>query len=546
MTHVLFDSRENLVAGASGDEPKAYEWDGGVLRLAGVLPDSACGTPPCIAPASVSGQGAGAGGAASAGEKYLTDWAMSEDGRRIFFTAAPFSSLLGAQDPAGDLYMREDHTTTVQINASERTDCAGDPTCGGDGLPDPAPDPAGHQPAAFRTATPDGSHVLFISAEQLVDADDNSQFDLYEYDADAPSDERLTLISEPQPGASGGTTAPRAEGVFGLSNDGSFVYFSGRSELVPGQPEPGQYINSRALFAWHDGTVRFIDNYESNTTFGQSNTYPVGNFEHVKHSRVSADGNTLVFVNNLPTNALGYDTRPGKGTLPTPCIGFDGGRTGCEELFVYRYPANDLKCASCNPTNAAPVTDAAYNQRADWPVQGAARTRYQVRALSGDSSKLFFNSVDPLVPEDTNGHYDAYQYLIDSGKLRLLSTGQCDCNSYFVDASADARDIFITTPQPLVGIDKDSQTDLYDVRAGGGIAAQNPLATFQCQGDACQPLPVVPNDPTPGSASNVGPGNVVRKAAHKRAKRCGKGRHKAKVRGKARCIRRKSGNGRTK
>jgi hypothetical protein len=39
--------------------------------------------------------------------------------------------------------------------------------------------------------------------------------------------------------------------------------------------------------------------------------------------------------------------------------------------------------------------------------------------------------------------------------------------------------------------------DLYDARAGGGFP--QPESKIPCFGDACQPLPPEPEDPTPGT-----------------------------------------------
>jgi hypothetical protein len=160
------------------------------------------------------------------------------------------------------------------------------------------------------------------------------------------------------------------------------------------------------------------------------------------------------------------------------------------------------------------------------------------RYLTEDGKHLFFTSPDPLVPSDTNGARDAYQYDTGTGQVRLLSTGQCNCDSYFVEASPDGKDAFFVTGERLVGIDTDKQADLYDARVGGGIAAQNPAPPFECQGDACQPAPAPPNDPTPASSVFSGAGNTTSQRGTK-GRKCGKTARKVRRNGKTRCVAKK-------
>ncbi len=105
--HVIFESRYNLTNDASGTDPKLYEWDHGSIRLAGVLPlpDGSA------AASSAAGRGAGAGNFT----KGYSDRTISTDGSRILFTSPVNPDSSGASD--ADLYLRENHATTTQINA---------------------------------------------------------------------------------------------------------------------------------------------------------------------------------------------------------------------------------------------------------------------------------------------------------------------------------------------------------------------------------------------------------------------------------------------
>ena len=54
--------------------------------------------------------------------------------------------------------------------------------------------------------------------------------------------------------------------------------------------------------------------------------------------------------------------------------------------------------------------------------------------------------------------------------------------------------------------DHDTAIDVYDARVGGGEA--EPVEPVECSGDACQSPAAAPDDPTPGSLTFHGPGNL--------------------------------------
>jgi len=200
-SHVLFESSRLLTLDAAGldpDLPKLYEWVDGSVRLIGYLPESEGGGP-TIAQA---GQGAM--------NKAYTTGTLSRDGSRVVFTV-PSSPA----DRGGALYLRDDQRTpetiddtTVRINASQRTDCNGDPSCGGNDVPDPTPDPFGPQAATYWASSVDGSKIFFTTSEQLTDDDINHSNDLYRYDVGAPVDSRLTRLSvDDEPDDNGGDLA---------------------------------------------------------------------------------------------------------------------------------------------------------------------------------------------------------------------------------------------------------------------------------------------------------------------------------------------------
>jgi hypothetical protein len=82
------------------------------------------------------------------------------------------------------------------------------------------------------------------------------------------------------------------------------------------------------------------------------------------------------------------------------------------------------------------------------------------------------------------------------------------------------KSVFFTTRDQLVLKDRDDQIDLYVAREDGGIPAESEVSRGECQGEACVAALSPPNDPTPGSSSFEGAGNVdERKATRKHRKK---------------------------
>jgi hypothetical protein len=479
--HHLFESTDNLTADAFGAEIKLYEWANGNLRLVGVLPEDACGSPPCIAESAYAGSGA-ASGTWHTGMYTQRNHTMSDDGSRIFFTAGALFRAGNPQDQGlfGTLYMREDGTSTVQIDASERS----------------TPDPSGPGFSEFQFATPDGSKVFFVSTEQLTDEDTDTQISLYEYTVDAPAGERLALLSL-------GNVRPSH--VVGISDDGNYVYLMGVGDPVPDLLS-FEY-NGQRLYAYHDGSLRSVGIYAGASWGEIGDTWGFGGGP--SEIRVSPNGEHVLF-------ASAHDQEIDAEISQCDVINMQP----CKQLFLYSYSESELSCVSCSPSGEAPASNASFEFSANAGLGGGSSAQNLNIPLSNDGD-AFFSTTSALVPQDTNGQRDVYMYDSDTGERRLLSSGQCDCASTFVTASPDGEDVFFTTRQALVRTDVDNLADLYDARVGGGLASQNVLPPGQCEGDACQPAAVAPNDPTPSSASFNGPGNPSSAAAKRNGKKRG-------------------------
>lgn len=344
----------------------------------------------------------------------------------------------------GNLYLRQNGTSTVQVDA---------PASG-------APGPGGG--SQFAGASADGSLVFFTddaSAGLTSDTVPGSGANLYRYDVNTGTLTDLT------PGLHVSVDA-----VVGAASDGSYVYFVAEGDLAAGASS-GQ----ENLFVFHAGSTKFI----ATLSLSDSNDWTGSGT-----SRVTPDGTHLAFdsVNSL----TGFDNTDANTGQPD------------NEVFLYDAQAAALVCASCNPSGARPIGSSTIT-----PREGSFSRQ---RNLSDSGSRLFFDSSDALVPQDTNGKQDVYAY--EGGQVRLISTGTSNDDSFFFDASPSGNDVFFATRQALVSQDLRDGYVVYDARVGGGFPASAPPPS--CQGDGCKPPPsTLPLPPVTASVTFFGPGNVL-------------------------------------
>jgi hypothetical protein len=487
-SHAIFAVQGALTPDAAlGDEhlTQLYDFTGGELRLVSVLPNDTASSQD----AHVGNLQPGDGG--FRGRKGDFSPAISDDGSRIFWTSG------------NKIYVRIDGERTVPVSESVTS-----------------------KPADFTSASRDGSKAIFRVPT-------NGRPDLYEFDVDT---EAATLI------------AHESYGTVGVSDDASYIYFISGENLASGATagEPNLYLN-------HEGTTTFIANLRGEPSLGGQNG--VSGYINTlgsaldRASRVTPGGHSIAFQSTL--SLTGYDNTDAANGEPDL------------EVFHYDADTGQLTCASCNPSGARPMGqplqrpflvgdipasdgDAGRRWTAAW-LTTAENYLYSPRTLSDDGNRLFFNSFDALVPQDTNGAQDVYQWEAQGsgtcnragGCISLISTGQSPEISEFVDASPDGRDVFFSTSSSIDPRDP-GLIDFYDARAGGGFQPP-PAPAVPCVGDACQSVPAPPNDATPASAGFRGEGNpVVRKARRScraRNRHAGKGQKSAQKKKAKRCKR---------
>jgi hypothetical protein len=480
--------------------------DSADLRLISVLPDGA-------AAAGHSSLGTAAGEHGEFRSDSVHN-AISENGSRIFWTASTAANKdqpvpAGRSLQPGNLYLRAN--PLAPQSESGECDEAGKACTLAIASPN----------AEFWTASQSGSLVIYQSGAKLFEAQIEEE------------GEELTSTST--------LIAEGVDGVMGWSEDATRLYLVSSKALAPGAVEgkPNLYLHEKGAGFELIGTLSSLDASHFN--------YP--SLDNIKPgfrmSRVSADGLHAVF--SARAALTGFDnTDAASGEPDAEVFLFDADETGDE---------GELRCVSCNPSEARPTgREVGREQGIEDPFWAAAQIprwetqQYASRILSADGSRLFFESFDALLPSDTNGAKDVYEwqragsqtqceakgsplYVKDSGGcLSLISSGESPQDSEFIDASADGRDVFFTTAQSLFSEDPGS-VDLYDARIGGGFAPKPKVAT--CQGEACQSPAVAPDDRTPASASFHGA------SGKPKPRGCPKGKRRVRKAGKARCVKAK-------
>lgn len=523
------------VAAAPGVGPESnnlFVWNRatGKVQVAGVLPGADCEESVC-APEGGAFAGSyawitnnrGTGGISA--RYFVQDaHAVSEDGNTVYFTAGTTGQVYARLDAASP------SARTEHISESQRA----------------SGDPNGPQPAIFWAATPSGSKAFFSSCEKLTDdstahstgtecegSEPEQGQDLYVYEAATKDLRDLTVDGGDPEGAD-------VQAVLGTSTDGDYVYFVANGDLDGGGPgtlgncvhEGGEnYSGSCNIYVWHNGATSFVA--PVNAVRGRVNWQPrsLGAGGGEKQSRVSANGTALLFLSELDLSKYKSE---GTGEF-------------------YRYDASDSKivCVTCSRSGVPPASFGAALRSIRAAGEGfRTSAAFSTRNLSADGNRVYFESVDRLVPADTNGLLgcaqgscrDVYQWEApgtgscppaeDEGCISLISTGKSNEPSYFADASASGQDVFIFSRESLVPQDQDNLVDVYDAHVDGGLASQHVTSAPPCDPSSgtCQRSSTEGGAATvPGTSQFTGSGNVP----HAKKKKAAKHHHRKHRRRKA-------------
>ncbi|HYH52946.1 MAG TPA: hypothetical protein VD761_02350 [Solirubrobacterales bacterium] len=376
-------------------------------------------------------------------------------------------------------------------------------------------------PAHFWAASVDGSRAFF-----------SAEGSLYEYEADA---DQASLIA-------GGFV-----GFMGAGRDATSAYFVSEESLTAPNPEGNEPAPGQANLYRFDSTnpgperlqfVGALSAFDARRQTIQTFT-PINEEPYLRTSRVTPDGRSALFLSTARLSD--YDnTEAG---------------TGEQVGEIYLYDARSggkITCVSCNPAGQRPQGRIAAAEGKDFGVLAAAllppyqTELYGSRVVTDRGDRVFFEGLESLVPADTNGKTDVYQWespgtgscttqaaaysLTNNGCVSLISSGDSPSDSEFIDASPDGSDVFFSTASSLVPQDP-GLIDIYDARIGGGFPV--PVTPPPgCEGQACQVPGVAPTITKPGSSVFTGNGNKKQKKGKKK-KAKGK-KHKGKKKAKGR------------
>ncbi|HTC72199.1 MAG TPA: hypothetical protein VK655_04880 [Solirubrobacteraceae bacterium] len=347
--HLFFEANDALTPDADDGGVEAnnlYEWYEGGLKLVNVLPSG------------VTQPGASFGYEHHEAIESLRTHgvfipslahAISADGARVFWT----------DEQTGALYLREDATRTIQVDAA----------VGGGG--------------EFQDASTDGAKALYTKLG-----------DLYEYDVTTGTTTDL---------APGG----EVQGVMGTSSDASYVYFVARAILAP-----GAVAGAANVYVSHAGVTSFI------TTLPEAdNGRLLTQFEEYAEGGESSVGDwAATFAGRLArvSPSVRYLAFPASARLTSfPVPSHDVDVEERMEIYLYDFATGSLRCASCRADGQAPTKPA-------WlPVWPALSDGFHQPRWLNDNGQVFFYSEEELAPGATSG--GLYEYEGDS--YHLLAAG---------------------------------------------------------------------------------------------------------------------------
>lgn len=516
--HLLVESTAGL-EGAPVGRQSLYESaeEGGQwhLSLVGRLPDGN------IAEESTAGSGSSVfyGTFSLLADNRIAN-AISQDGSRVVFQASSDEGELPAETgQAGlpEVYERVNGTETLELSA---------PTPGAT-LFNPSA-----QPAEFWAASANGQRVFFTSKADLTSSsytgtvltpeEQVDRGDLYEYDLETKT---LTDLSVDANLPADEELGADVQGVLGASNDGSYVYFVAKGQLVAGKGVD----HADNLYMVHDGgapvyitTLNENDVKDWYETGVELESYVTPDGKHVAFT----SENSLASV-NFPS---GYDNVNEQTGNPEP------------EVYEYAAPTESLVCVSCNPLGSPPIGAGRLGNagRGETPNAGGNDNSafHHVRVVSDDGGRVFFSSRDPLVHSaDGNTQAKVYEYErqgegsceTSGGCVYLLSSPNSPEEAFFMDADSTGENVFLATVSQLTSTDADHQYDVYDARVGGGLEA--PATPSPCVSDCRETSTGLPSTPAAlsgfaGPSGNLAPPPAAKAKQRQKLRRALKACHR--------------------
>jgi hypothetical protein len=365
----------------------------------------------------------------------------------------------------------------------------------------------GH-PAIPIGMTQSGNKVFFTTADALVPADTDSSVDLYQWREKGPEEGELTVLSQ------GNGQGNSDECSDGWGPSGCGVEFL-RPELP--HPDQGKFVSARGmddLFAEDSGDIYFYSPENLDGTHpgvrNERNLYVYRN--GAVQLVATMDRGTQVTRMQIAPNGSHAAIRTKSALTSYDTKGF-------QEIYTYNADTGLIRCASCDPTGAAPTADAEASQNG---------------RFMADDGRTFFASKDRLDPRDRDGSItDIYEYV--DGRPQLITTGQgnqdftggsevfnlLSISAYIglESVSHSGVDVYFSTFETLVKRDHNGEyVKFYDARTGGGFPEEPELlpceAADECHGADSSPPP----PPSINSAGALGGSGNIQTAPQRKAK----------------------------
>jgi hypothetical protein len=445
-----------------------------------------------------------------------TSGAVSSDGSRVFWTNLA----------TGIVYVRENPTQEESANVGGK--CT-------------EPELActvqvSEHAASYQTATPDGRYVYYTEGPE-------GEVTLWRFDVESGAREQLA-----GKGLKG--ESANVQGVIGVNQigaDGAYLYFVAAGGLAPGaevrkcqaanasgsaqeQREAAEEAAGKApsgrgcnLYMLHEGQTKLIAVLSPHDQEFDGNAKSQGDWRATLGSRsaeLTPDGTHVVFLSTQRLTAYRNATASGESCASA------GKLLPCPEVYIYDAVGAKLSCASCQPAGL-PSLDVHGNGEPSTYLPGDfGSITHMRRWISADGNRIFFDTAQSLLPEDTNGLYDVYEWeragtdsctsgsaLDGGGCLFLLSSGGSRGRAFFIDSDESGDNAFFVTRSALLPGQRDERPVLYDARVEGGFVGR-PGAVIprpECvSAEGCKPPPGEPPvESFPATGAFAGSGNLI-------------------------------------
>lgn len=312
-----------------------------------------------------------------------------------------------------------------------------------------------------------------------------------------------------------------------VSADGSTAYLVSTDVLTTAANPNGAKAKAgkQNLYLSEEGAIGFVGTVTEEDVLGEATGIGLGQWTpHVVSygegaedpSRTTPDGAIMVFESRA--NLTAYDSQ------------------GNIEDYLYDAAAGELLCLSCNPTGVPAATASSLQSVALFLGEPQPLSIFGfVPVLRADGRRVAFESSEPLVPTDTDGLQDVYEWeaqgvgscMRPGGCIFLISSGQSTRVNYLYGVSDSGDDIFFRSADLLLPADEEETPSIYDARVGGGFAE---TVEPGCEGEGCRKVLTAP-------PPMIGPESGVH--VNKKSKGCPKGKRKVHRHGKARCVAKK-------